>query len=105
MVIGLPPFYSKNRAELFEKIKFTHPKIMPFVSDKLRSLFHELFQKKPEDRLCSKTGANEIKSHPWFENINWNDVLNKKIHPPFVPTLKTNIDVSHFDSEFTECEI
>ena len=51
MVVGLPPFYSKSRAELFEKIKFANPNIPAFVSNKLRSLFEGLFQKKPENRL------------------------------------------------------
>ena len=105
MVVGLPPFYSQNRAELFDKIKFSNPNIPPFVSVKLRNLFENLFQKKPENRLCSKQGAEEIKKHPWFQNINWNEVINKKIKAPFVPLVKSEVDVSNFDTEFTECDV
>lgn len=54
MVVGLPPFYSKSRAELFDKIKFANPNIPVFVSNKLRNLFECLFQKKPENRLGTK---------------------------------------------------
>jgi serum/glucocorticoid-regulated kinase 2 len=58
MVVGLPPFYSKNRPELFDKIKFRNPNIPPYVSHKLRNLIESLLQKKPETRLGSKSGAD-----------------------------------------------
>jgi serine/threonine protein kinase len=58
MVVGLPPFYSKSRPELFDKIKFSSPNIPPYVSHKLRNLLEGLFQKKPESRLGSKLGAS-----------------------------------------------
>jgi len=31
--------------------------------------------------------------------------LKKKIKPPFLPKVKSSTDVSHFDAEFTECEV
>lgn len=66
MVVGLPPFFTQNRAELFDKIKFSNPVFPAFISVKLRSLFEGLFQKKPENRLGSKGGAEDIMKHPWF---------------------------------------
>ena len=66
MMVGLPPFYSKSRAELFDKIKFGNPNLPIYLSMKLRSLLEGLFQKKPENRLGSNGGASEIKKHPWF---------------------------------------
>ena len=71
MVVGLPPFYSKSRVQLFDRIKFGNPNIPPYVSNKLRNLFENLFQKKPENRLGSKGGAADIKKHPWFEGVDW----------------------------------
>lgn len=65
MVVGLPPFYSQNRAELFDKIKFSNPNYPAFISVKLRSLFDGLFQKDPDQRL-GRQGAEEIMKHPWF---------------------------------------
>ena len=63
---------------------------------KLRNLLEGLFQKKPENRLGSN-GASEIKKHPWFENVDWDALLNKKIGAPFVPKVKSESDVSNFD--------
>ncbi len=61
MVVGLPPFYSKNRTELFDKIKFGNPSIPPYISQKLKNLLEKLFQKNPDNRLGTKNGAAEIK--------------------------------------------
>jgi hypothetical protein len=47
MIVGLPPFYSKSRAELFDKIKFSNPSIPNHMSKNLKSLLESLFQKKP----------------------------------------------------------
>jgi hypothetical protein len=33
--------------------------------------------KDPHKRLGAIKGAEEIKSHPWFNGIDWNDVYNK----------------------------
>ena len=71
MMVGLPPFYSKSRSELFDKIKFGNPNIPIFLSLKLRNLLEGLFQKKPENRLGTVGGATEIKNHPWFEGLDW----------------------------------
>ena len=105
MVVGLPPFYSKSRPELFDKIKFSNPNIPPYVSNKLRNLLDGLFQKKSDVRLGTKDGAAEIKKHPWFESINWLALENKKLKAPFIPLVKSYSDVSNFDPEFTQCDV
>jgi len=57
MVVGLPPFYSENRGEIRDKIKFSNPNIPNYVSTKLRSLIEALLQKNPDNRLGKKGGA------------------------------------------------
>lgn len=47
MITGLPPFYSKNRNELFDKIKNAKPNIPSYVSAKLRNILECLFEKRP----------------------------------------------------------
>jgi len=34
--------------------------------------------KNPDNRLGTN-GAEEIKAHPWFKNVNWNDLSQKKV--------------------------
>lgn len=55
----------------------------------------------PKKRLGYK-GSHEIKSHPFFKNINWDDVYNKRIKPPFVPLISNELDLGNFHSMFTE---
>ena len=34
---------------------------------------------------CGKAGALEIKSHPWFEGLNWEAFAAKKLPAPYLP--------------------
>nr|AML79188.1 putative LOV domain-containing protein [Idiospermum australiense] len=73
MLYGRTPFRGKNRQKTFANILYkdlTFPTSIP-VSLAARKLIHELLQKDPSKRLGSKTGANEIKKHPFFSGINW----------------------------------
>ncbi|CRG97095.1 rac-beta serine/threonine protein kinase, putative [Plasmodium gallinaceum] len=101
MLTGNLPFNSSNRNILFERIKYenlTYPKnISPVAVDLLK----KLFEKNPNKRLGSGiTDAEEIKKHPFFKSVNWDDVLNKKVKPPFKPHLFNQIDLQNFDKEF-----
>ena len=44
-----------------------------------------------------------IKAHPFFEEINWDQVMSQSITPPFVPNINHDdeFDLSQFDSRFT----
>ena len=57
-----------------------------------------MLEKNPSDRIQS---IKDIKAHKWFEDVNWEDYLNKLIEPEWKPNL---ID-SNFDSEYTSMPI
>ena len=98
MLTGLPPFYTSNREELFERIKFCSLKYPYSISPQVKSLLEGLFQKNPEKRLgFGADDAKPIKEHPWFSNVNWSALINKEIKPPFVPLIKSEMDITHFD--------
>jgi serine/threonine protein kinase len=106
MLTGLPPFYTPNREELFQKIKYYALKYPPYLSPNVKNLLDGLFQKEPSKRLGSGTGgAEEIKAHPWFQGVDWKSIYNKEIKAPFLPIIKSDVDVSNFDPEFTEAPI
>ena len=44
----------------------------------------------------------EIKEHKFFEGINWDDIWNKNVTPPFVPELDDELDLRYFDKQFTD---
>jgi len=106
MLTGLPPFYTPNREELFQKIKYYALKYPPNLSPNAKSLLDGLFQKEPSKRLGSGSGGSEeIKAHPWFQGVDWGMVYRKEIKAPFIPVIKNDVDVSNFDPEFTEAPI
>jgi hypothetical protein len=56
----------------------------------------------PARRLGSGKGdADEIKKHPFFKDVSFDDVMNKRIPPPYFPTIVSlqsfNIGVSLID--------
>jgi protein-serine/threonine kinase len=68
-----------------------HPNMnLAYLSLNVRNLMSKLLQKNPNQRPQSIT---EIKSHPWFSGVNWNDIIAKKIKPPLIPDLfKSNFE-------------
>jgi len=106
MLTGLPPFYTPNREELFEKIKYYTLKYPPYLSPDVRSLLDGLFKKEPDKRLGGgQNDAEEIKAHAWFKEVDWDAIINKEVPAPFVPLVKADNDVSNFDPEFTQAPI
>nr|CAD1825394.1 unnamed protein product [Ananas comosus var. bracteatus] len=73
MLYGRTPFRGKNRRRTFSNIlhkDLTFPSSIP-VSLAARQLIHGLLHRDPANRLGSSSGANEIKQHPFFCDINW----------------------------------
>ena len=53
-----------------------------------------MFQKDPDKRLGSgENGLQNLMSHLFFKNIDWNAIYNKKIKPPFTPKFNTESDI------------
>ncbi|NXH23416.1 AKT2 kinase, partial [Bucco capensis] len=39
--------------------------------------------------------------HRFFSCINWQDVVQRKLVPPFRPQVTSEVDTRYFDDEFT----
>lgn len=51
-----------------------------------------------------KGGASAVKSHPWFRNIDWDALYNRKVNGPIVPHLRGPADTRNFDEYEPESE-
>ncbi|XP_044045619.1 ribosomal protein S6 kinase beta-2-like isoform X2 [Siniperca chuatsi] len=61
-----------------------------------------LLKKNPAQRLgSSKADCADIQKHLFFKHIDWEDLLNKRVEPPYKPQLQSDEDVSQFDTRFT----
>ncbi len=104
MLTGLPPFYSKDREKLFRNIRTGNLKYPSYLSKEAVELLQGFFKKNADERLGSGVnGLNDIKAHPFFKTIDWVAIYNKKIKPPFMPKLNSEIDTRYIDPEFTNC--
>ena len=85
---------------MYEKI-LRDPLLFPDeVSPSARSILTGLLTRDPAQRL-GVNGADEIKRHLFFEKIDWQRLVQKKIQPPFKPSVRSPVDVSNFDTVFT----
>ncbi|RYC58496.1 hypothetical protein CHU98_g7722 [Xylaria longipes] len=100
MLTGLPPFYAGNVPEMYRMIlsePLCFPESMPPVA---RDLCAKLLDRNPAKRLGAN-GSVEIKSHLFFESINWRMVLQRKYEPAFKPNVADALDTTNFDRIFT----
>lgn len=97
MVCGYPPFYHSDRSKLYELITIGNFKVPNEMSSRCKALLKRILQVDPNKRLGSmKTGAYDIKSHPWFENTYWDRILQQKLDPPYKPPRGAMDDTSNF---------
>ncbi|XP_005800294.2 serine/threonine-protein kinase Sgk1 isoform X4 [Xiphophorus maculatus] len=102
MLYGLPPFYSRNTAEMYDNILNKPLQLKPNISNAARHLLEGLLQKDRTKRLGCTEDFIEIKNHIFFSPINWDELNAKKITPPFNPNVTGPNDLRHFDPEFTD---
>ena len=66
-----------------------------------KSLIQGLLESEPDHRLGSE-GGRAIRLHPFFQCTRWDDVLAKRIRPPFMPSINSLMDAQNFSSSFTK---
>ena len=96
LLTGKTPFCKNNRESHYEVfLRILKSKIyFPFQFDsRSKELISSLCHPKVEKRLCD---ATLIKNHPYFE-IDWVDVAERRLIPPFVPRFKDNGDSHYFN--------
>ncbi len=102
MLLGQAPFRGDDEDEIFDAILEDEPLYPLHMPADSVSILEKLLTRDPARRLGSgPTDAEEIKAHPFFRDVNWDDMFNKRVPPPFCPTLKNPSDTSWFDTEFT----
>jgi serum/glucocorticoid-regulated kinase 2 len=103
LTVGIPPFYSQNVNEMYNKIQHGVLRFPPFLSENCKNLIVQLLNRDPKKRLGSKDDVSDIKIHPFFKAISWEKMMKKEIDPPYKPKTKgdATTDTSNFDHTFT----
>jgi beta-adrenergic-receptor kinase len=61
-----------------------------FFTPEAKDLCYKLLRKRGHERL-GYNGAHEIMAHPYFHDLNWDDLISDVIPPPSVPRRDLNI--------------
>ena len=104
MLCGYAPFCDEETQRVCFKI-INHEKYLQVppevkLSQEALDLINSMIC-DPNKRL-GRNGADEIKSHPFFKGVDWENIRTK-MKPPFVPELKNDYDTRYFE-KFEEIE-
>ncbi len=107
MIMGMTPFYDGvvDQMGLFKNI--VQRKMVPYdngISDEGKDLIDRILVVDAEHRLGSFAAADkDIKEHPFFSDIDWQQLQKMEAKVPFKPKVKDPLDGSNFD-DYTKLE-
>jgi len=105
MLIGVTPFYNRSRNLMLTRIqqsKIIFPNKKKYkieYSDEAQDIICKLLAKKKSKRLGSIDDMEEVLSHPWFSDINIDDLLERRIEPLFKPEFDDATDTKYFNTK------
>jgi len=102
MLTGAPPFYSRDKQQMFRNILEKPLEIKPYFSAEAGSLLSSLLVVDPNKRLANVT---ELKAHPFFKGFDWEKAVKCQVKPPFIPKTSNDKDLKYFDKMFTEASV
>ncbi|KAG2314452.1 hypothetical protein Bca4012_065137 [Brassica carinata] len=102
LITGIPPFTAARPEIIFDNIlngKMPWPDVPGQMSYEAQDLINRFLVHEPEKRLGAN-GATEVKSHPFFRGVDWENLAMQKA--AFVPQPENIHDTSYFVSRFGE---
>ncbi|KAG0340236.1 hypothetical protein BG004_006493 [Podila humilis] len=101
LLFGRRPFRGKSN-ELLTNSILRDPLPFPenvhdMISASCLDVLSKLCERDISKRLgCTAEGLDALKSHPWFNGLEWDKLINKEATPPFEPDSKrANFDATH----------
>eukprot|EP01083_Nonionella_stella_P149536 475133_1 len=84
LTVGIPPFYSQNIKEMYRKISEDPLLFPPNLSSDCKDLITKLLCRDPKQRLgAGPEDVEQIKTHSFFNNIEWDKLYRKDVVPPY----------------------
>ncbi|VDD82125.1 unnamed protein product, partial [Mesocestoides corti] len=102
MLTGSLPFRGETRKDTMYQIMKAKLEMPQMLSAGAQSLLRALFKRTPANRLgYGPNGFKDLQAHEFFKPINWTDLVNLKVTPPFKPTCMLDNLAFNFDKEYT----
>jgi len=91
-MMGKRPYLGKNRKEIRDlifsrQICLRKSDLPEGWSMEAADFINKTLQRKPSNRL-GLNGPNEVKSHIWLKDVDWQALVDKKIDAPFKPEIR-----------------
>lgn len=106
MLIGVTPFYNRNRNMLLMKIKNSKVifpdknKYKIDYSNEIEDLINKLLTKDKTKRLGYQGDGEEVLSHPFFADLDIQRLYLQELEAPFKPEISTDhLDVKYFNAK------
>jgi hypothetical protein len=64
-----------------------------------------LLLKDKQNRLGKEKDVDEVLGHAWFNSIDVEKLMERKLTPPYIPNIKDDNDTSNFDEKFQRLEV
>lgn len=96
MMAGQPPFEADNEDDLFESILHDDVLYPVWLSKEAVSILKGFMTKNPSKRLgcvTAQCGEAAIQTHPFFKDIDWLALEQRRVKPPFRPRIVSNLSI------------
>jgi len=97
MLVGYAPFCSEETKEVCYKVinwqKFLKIPDDIKISKEAEDLIFKMINNS--DKRLGRSGIEEIKVHPFFKGLDWDNIRSKKA--PFIPDIKNDYDTKYFE--------
>ncbi|KAI9163326.1 cAMP-dependent protein kinase catalytic subunit 3 [Paramyrothecium foliicola] len=98
---GYPPFWHQNPIEIYKQI-VEKPVLFPQdppISEPAKDIIRSFCTIDRSRRLGNISGgAARVKAHPFFDGVNWDDILNRRRRGPITPPVRYPGDAQCFDT-------
>jgi len=98
MMVGQPPFVDDDPMGIYQQILAGKVRFPRYFDKNARSLVKKFLVADLTKRYgCLKGGADYIKKHKWFTDLDWDAVNERRATPPIIPVVTSDSDTSNFD--------
>jgi len=107
MLAGRTVYFSRTHDEAeIERMIVNNPVVLDAaLQPDVAATLARLLDKNPRARMGSARGAEEIKQSKMFAGFDWAACAAQTLTAPWIPALKSPLDVSHFDATFTRLSV
>ena len=97
MLVGVDPFAHESPMGVYQNIIKGNVRFPANMHKDAKSLIKHLLTADLDRRYGNlANGVNDIKSHAWFNGVDWAGLLSKSVKAPYVPVVHGDGDTSNF---------